>query len=60
MLRYRNVAAMDLIRRVEPYVTVGYKRSICHAILNMPKADIELQKMVWGLQMCYKDLPPAK
>jgi hypothetical protein len=60
VLRYTNEAAMDFIRRVEPYVTASYKRSICHAILNMPEADIELQKTVWGLQMCYKDLPPAK
>ena len=56
-LVYTNVAAMDFIRRVEPYVTASYKRSICHAILTMPP-DIELQKMVWGLQMCHKDLPP--
>jgi hypothetical protein len=60
VLVYTNVAAMDFIRRVEPYVTTSYKRSICHAILNMPKADIELQKTVWGLKMSYKDLPPAK
>ena len=56
-LDYQNGAAMDLIRRVEPYVTASYKRSICHAILTMPP-DIELRKRVWGLQMCYKDLPP--
>ena len=53
-LEYKNAAAMELIRRIEPYVTVGYKRSICHAILNMaPNKD--LQKMVWGLQKASKD-----
>jgi hypothetical protein len=57
-LKYTNVAAMALIRRVEPYVTASYKRSICRAILTMPP-DIELRKMVWGLQMCYKDRPPS-
>ena len=56
-LEYQNEAAMTLIRRVEPYVTASYKRSICRAILTMPP-DIELRKRVWGLQMCYKDLPP--
>ena len=56
-LTYTNVDAMALIRRVEPYVTASYKRSICRAILTMPP-DIELQKKVWGLQMCFKDLPP--
>ena len=58
LLSYTNVAAMNLIRRVEPYVTASYKRSICRAILTMPP-DIEIRKMVCGLQMCYKDLPPS-
>lgn len=53
-LEYKNKSAMDLLRRIEPYVTVGYKRSICHAILDMlPNED--LQKTVWGLQKASKE-----
>lgn len=53
-VEYKNVPAMDLIRRVEPYVTASYKRSICRAILEMPP-DKNLQRMVWGLQKASKD-----
>ena len=54
-LEYKGAPAMDLIRRVEPYVTVAYKRSICRAILDMAP-DLDLQKMVWGLQKASKDV----
>ena len=55
-LSYSGAAAAELIRRVEPFVTVSYKRSICRAILDMPR-DQALAEHVWGLLKANKDLP---
>lgn len=54
-LSYSGAAAMEMLRRVEPFITSAFKREIAREILHRTPCDPILCERVWGLAKANKD-----